>query len=58
MVLLCITNCINNREQKGITAYLQVQVEKMGLDENSRGKRNLRHAAHLKNQEENQNLEV
>jgi hypothetical protein len=38
--------------------YLNGKIEEMGLDENSRGKRNLRLAAHLKNHEENQNLEV
>jgi len=58
IILIAITNCIHNREQRNIMNYLNGKIEEMGLDENSRGKRNLRLAAHLKNQEENQNLEV
>ena len=54
MTLLCITNCIHNREQKGIMDYLKGQVEKMGLDENSRARRNLKYSAHLRNHDENQ----
>merc|ERR1712083_119772 len=54
MILLCITNCIQNREQKGINDYLQGQIEKMGLDENSRARRNLRHSVHFRNHEEKQ----
>jgi len=56
IILLCITNCIHNHEQKSIMAYLQGQIEKMGLDENSRAKRNLRYSAHLHNHDENQML--
>jgi len=34
--------------------YLKGQVEKMGLDENSRARRNLKYSAHLRNHDENQ----
>ena len=55
IILIGITNFLNNREQRNIMNYLHGKVEEMGLDENSRARRNLKYAAHLQNHE-NENL--
>ena len=53
ILLIIITNCINNREHRKIMEYLNLKVEELHMDENSRALRNLRYSAHLKTQEEN-----
>lgn len=55
LLLIVITNCINNREHNKIMAYLNGKVEELQMDENSRARRNLRYSAHL-NQQQQENL--
>ena len=52
LLLIMITNCINNRERNQIMSYLHGKVEELSNDENSRAKRNLRNAQLIKNKSE------
>ena len=52
IILIGITNCLYNREKRNIMNYLHDKAEEMGLDENSRARKNLRYASHLRNQED------
>ncbi len=53
LMMLTIANFIYNRERRNILAYLDAKIEELQMDENSRAKRNLRHSAHLKDEQQN-----